>query len=408
MLDFLKKFGIFCFLDNHSYDFNKSYECIAGAGVLKFVESNNTNSLQDIDLFQNQNRDWIFGHVSYDIKNEIENLQSSNPDGILFPGFLFYVPEIVFLLTENEVKIGVFNNLNALEIFDSINSLKPAQIQTLKEPVLRGRFSKNEYIETIKKLQQHIIRGDCYEINFCQEFYAENTEIDPLNVYRKLSKLSPNPFSAFYKYEDKYLICASPERFLKKAGKTIMSQPIKGTAKRINYDVKADDQQKEDLLNNEKERSENIMIVDLVRNDLAKICSEGSVYVKDFLRIHSFPQVHQMISTITGNIKEKITLAEIFYAAFPMGSMTGAPKKRVMELIEKYEKTKRGLFSGSVGYINPEGDFDFNVVIRSMLYNQSNRYVSIQAGSAITFKSNAENEYEECLLKVAAMKKSLE
>ena len=150
------------------------------------------------------------------------------------------------------------------------------------------------------------------------------------------------------------------------------------------------------------------MIVDLVRNDLAKICTEGSVFVKDFLKIYSFPQVHQMISTIAGTLKENITLAEIFSASFPMGSMTGAPKKRVMELIEKYEKTKRGLFSGAVGYINPEGDFDFNVVIRSVLYNHTKQYVSIQAGSAITFKSNPKNEYEECLLKIAAMKKSLE
>jgi len=408
MLNFLKKFGIFCFLDNHEYDFNKSYECIAGAGFVNSVISNDITSLHDIELFQKQDRDWVFGHVSYDVKNEIEHLQSLNPDGIQFPDFLFFVPEIVFILTEKELQIGVYPAQKAQEIYHAIISLKPGEIKRLEAPVLRGRFTQNEYIETVKKLQEHILRGDCYEINFCQEFYADDAVIDPLNVYRKLSVLSPNPFSAFYKYEDKYLICASPERFLKKTGSTIISQPIKGTAKRIHSDARADDQQKEGLLKNEKERSENIMIVDLVRNDLAKICTEGSVIVKDFLCIYSFPQVHQMISTIAGNLKENITLAEIFSAAFPMGSMTGAPKKRVMELIEKYEKTKRGLFSGAVGYINPEGDFDFNVVIRSVLYNQSNRYVSIQAGSAITFKSNPENEYEECLLKVAAMKKSLE
>ena len=286
--------------------------------------------------------------------------------------------------------------------------MQTIEIQKQDAPVLKSRFAKDEYIETVKKIQQHIVRGDCYEINFCQEFYADDVVINPFSVYRKLSALSPNPFSAFYKYEDKYLMCASPERFLKKTGRTIISQPIKGTAKRIHNDEKTDEQQKNDLSVNEKERSENIMIVDLVRNDLAKICTEGSVFVKDFLSIYSFPQVHQMISTITGNLKENITLAEIFSATFPMGSMTGAPKKRVMELIEKYEKTKRGLFSGSIGYMNPEGDFDFNVVIRSVLYNQSKKYLSIQAGSAITFKSVPENEYEECLLKVAAIKKALE
>jgi para-aminobenzoate synthetase component 1 len=203
-------------------------------------------------------------------------------------------------------------------------------------------------------------------------------------------------------------MCASPERFIKKKKDTIISQPIKGTANRVKNDLAADEQRKDNLFYNDKERSENIMIVDLVRNDLAKICTQGSVSVKEFLKVYTFPQVHQMISTVAGNLKENISIADVFYATFPMGSMTGAPKKKVMELIEKYEKTRRGLFSGTLGYINPEGDFDFNVVIRSILYNQSNSYVSIQAGSAITFKSDPKNEYEECLLKITAMKKALE
>src|SRR5450432_272169 len=408
MLNFGRKFGIFCFLDNHGYEFNKSYECIAGAGVIKSILARDIPGLSKLNQFQKKNRDWIFGHIAYDVKNEIENFESSNPDGIQFPNIHFFVPEIVFILKKNELEIGVGTAFDAQKIYEAIIYSTPVEIPARDPPFLKSRFPRDEYIDTVKKLGEHILRGDCYEINFCQEFYAENTVIDPHTVYQKLSALSPNPFSAFYKYEDKYLICASPERFLKKTGKAIISQPIKGTARRISSDAKADEQQMEDLFNNEKERSENIMIVDLVRNDLAKICAEGSVYVKDFLRIYAFPQVHQMISTIQGTLKEDITLSEIFSATFPMGSMTGAPKKRVMELIEKYEKTKRGLFSGTVGYINADGDFDFNVVIRSVLYNQSNSYISIQAGSAITFKSIPENEYEECLLKIAAMKKALE
>ena len=408
MLNFGKKFGIFCFLDNHGYEFNKSYECIAGAGVITSMITNDGPGLDKLNQFQKKNQEWIFGHIAYDVKNEIENLESSNPDGIQFPNIHFFIPEIVFILKKNEFQIGVDQTYDVQKIYDAIFSFKPGEIIPCKPLSLKSRFPHDEYIDTVKKLQEHILRGDCYEINFCQEFYADDTVIDPSNVYQKLSELSPNPFSAFYKYEDKYLICASPERFLKKTGKTIISQPMKGTAKRIAGDAKADEQQKKDLYNNEKERSENIMIVDLVRNDLARICAEGSVYVNDFLRIYAFPQVYQMISTIKGNLKENIELSEIFSATFPMGSMTGAPKKRVMELIEKYEKTKRGLFSGTVGYINPDGDFDFNVVIRSVLYNQSDKFVSIQAGSAITFKSIPENEYEECLLKVAALKKALE
>jgi para-aminobenzoate synthetase component I len=408
MLNFLQQFSIFCFLDNHEYNFNSSYECIAGAGVIDSVISNGSCNLESIDKLQKNSGDWIFGHISYDIKNKIEDLQSSNPDGIGFPDFLFFVPETVLILTKNELKIGVRDANDPQRIYESI-----IYGQTLKKgshppPILKARFSKQEYIETIQKLKRHILRGDCYEINFCQEFYSEHVVIDPLLVYRKLGDLSPNPFSAFYKCDDKYLLCASPERFLKKEGTTIISQPIKGTTNRIAGDLKADEERKDNLLQNDKERSENIMIVDLVRNDLAKICRQGSVSVKEFLKIYSFPQVHQMISTISGNLKENISLADIFYATFPMGSMTGAPKKKVMELIEKYEKTRRGLFSGTLGYINPDGDFDFNVVIRSLLYNQSNCYLSIQAGSAITFKSDPENEYEECLLKIAALKKALE
>ena len=216
MLNFIKKFSIFSFLDNHEYDFNKSYECIAGAGVQHSIISYGINNLKSINNFQRNFGDWIFGHVAYDVKNEIENLHSSNPDGIGFPDFFFFVPEIVFILTENEFKIGVHNSVDAQEIYDTIISLKP--ITKIDHPisVLKKKFTKDEYIETVKKLQQHILRGDCYEINFCQEFYADDIVIDPLSVYKKLSALSPNPFSAFYKYEDKYLMCASPERFLKK------------------------------------------------------------------------------------------------------------------------------------------------------------------------------------------------
>lgn len=407
MLNFLQRFGIFCFLDNNEYDFDKSYDCIAGAGVIQSILSKPTSSLKEIDKFIEVQQDWIFAHLTYDVKNKIEDLHSANPDKIQFPEYLLFVPEIVFILNKNELQIGACKK-NPDEIYKAIISSPISKIKKETVPVLQSRFTKEEYIDTVKKLQQHILRGDCYEINFCQEFYANEAVINPLNVYKKLNKISPNPFSAFYKYNNKYLVCASPERFLKKTGNTIFSQPIKGTAKRIFSNVKKDETEKEKLFNSEKERSENIMIVDLVRNDLTKICIEGSVFVKDFLKIYSFPQVHQMISTITGTLKKNVSIADIFSATFPMGSMTGAPKKRVMELIEKYERTRRGLFSGTVGYINPDGDFDFNVVIRSLLYNQSNHYLSLQAGAAITFKSDAKKEYEECLLKITAMQQALE
>jgi para-aminobenzoate synthetase component 1 len=391
-------------LDNHEYDFEKSYECIAAFGTINSIVSNAENSLKQLDQFKNENKDWIFGHVSYDVKNQVENLSSNNLDFIGFPDFYFFVPEMIFILSKDEVQIGIYSDVDSQDIFEEIISVIPDK-NNFPKPVFSSRFSKEEYLKTIEKLQQHILRGDCYEICFCEEFFAENIQIDPIKVFKDLSEISPNPFSAFYKHEGKFLMCVSPERFLKKTKDFIISQPIKGTSRRSAENI---DLEKNQLQNNEKERAENIMIVDLVRNDLSKICQEGTVTVKEFLSIYSFPQVHQMISTIAGKLQSNISFEQILSATFPMGSMTGAPKKRAMELIEQYEKTKRGLFSGSVGYINPEGDFDFNVVIRSVLYNARNRYISIQAGSAITWKSNPEKEYEECNLKIEAIKKALQ
>ncbi|MEO6894243.1 MAG: anthranilate synthase component I family protein, partial [Ginsengibacter sp.] len=375
LLNFGKEFSNFCFLDNHHYDFDKSFECIAGYGKIKEFTATPENSFRKIDEFKSGIHDWIFGHIAYDLKNEIETLSSDNIDNIGFPDFYFFVPELVFILSKEKVDIGTVGNDISKDIFEKILSINP-EVKNFPNPGLKSRVSKNEYLETVQKLQLHILKGDCYEICFCQEFFADDIQIDPFSVFKKLGEISPNPFSAFYKTGEKYLMCASPERFLKRTNKTIISQPIKGTLKRS---VLSDENEKESLKSNEKERAENIMIVDLVRNDLSKISVEGSVFVKEFLEIYSFPQVHQMISTIEGTLAENISLSDIFYATFPMGSMTGAPKKRVLELLEKYEKTKRGLFSGSVGYISPNGDFDFNVVIRSILYDEGKHYLSIPA-----------------------------
>lgn len=404
MLNFGKRFSNFCFLDNHNYDFDKSYECIAGFGITASVSSNDGKNPKDIDKFKKENQDWIFGHLSYDLKNEMEDLSSQNEDHIGFENFFFFVPQILVILSFNKVTIAVDEKEDAGKILKQIYCALTNETLFTK-PVLKSRIAKEKYLETVSKLQQHILRGDCYEICFCQEFFAEETQFDPVNVFQRLSATSPNPFSAFYRSGEKYLICASPERFLKKTGDTIFSQPIKGTAKRSKI---ADENEKHQLRTNEKERAENVMIVDLVRNDLSKICVEGSVRVKELFEIYSFPQVHQMISTIEGKLVENIPFSEILKATFPMGSMTGAPKKRVLELIEKYEQTKRGLFSGSVGYISPGGDFDFNVVIRSILYNAQSGYLSIPVGSAITWKSNPEKEFEECENKIEGIIKALE
>ncbi len=407
MLSWANQFGIFCFLDNHRYQTNyHSIECLLAVGNKRSFTATAGNAFNDLQEFLNEKPRKLFGHLCYELKNEIEGLTSSHTDRIGFPDIFFFEPEIIIKLSEKEMEIKIEDEpeVKAEKIFSEIMDAGFEMRDKGTDIQIQQRVSKQEYIETIERLKKHILRGDCYEINYCMEFFAEHVFVDPLTVYEKLSKSSPNPFSALYKLEDKWLICASPERFLKKTGITILSQPIKGTSSRFLKDDRKDKKSKEELYASEKDRSENVMVVDLVRNDLARVCKEGTVKVDELFGIYSFPQVHQMISTVSGELKSEISFTDIIKATFPMGSMTGAPKRRVMELIDQYERSGRGIFSGAVGYITPEGDFDFNVVIRSIMYNSSENYLSFMAGSGITFYSDPENEYEECLMKAKAMR----
>ncbi|SFP63436.1 para-aminobenzoate synthetase component 1 [Parafilimonas terrae] len=403
MLSWANRFGICCFMDSHHYvDEHHKYDCLVAVDAIK-IFSPSENILSQLDNFYNENKDWIFGHLGYDLKNEIEGLLSLHINKIGFEDVFFFVPSIVISLNKNIATIHSANRQPRL-IFEEIKKevLGNNQSSSSKQIELQSSLKREEYLDIIKTVQQHILRGDCYELNYCQEFFAEDVFIEPLLTYSKLIEISPTPFSCFYKIENKYLLCASPERFLSKYKSTVFSQPIKGTAPR-NANNALDEIEKENLQANKKERSENVMIVDLVRNDLSKICKEGTVMADELFGIYSFPQVHQMISTIKGELRQDVTFAEIIRATFPMGSMTGAPKRRAMQLIEQYEKTKRQLFSGSVGYISPERDFDFNVVIRSIFYNADNRFLNYLVGGAITFYADAEKEYEECLLKAKAI-----
>ena len=378
-----------------------------GVGSRGIISAQAGLALVQFQQFVEKAEDWCFGHLGYDLKNEIEPLHSRHPDHIQFPDLTFFVPEVVLMLNQHELAIGLLTE-NHPEVYESICQSSDKETGSSSPVNVRERITRNKYLQTIRDLQNHIVRGDCYEINFCQEFYAEHARINPIQVYLRLSDLSPNPFSAYYRLEDKYLLCASPERYLKKEGSKIISQPIKGTSRRNLEDKMQDENNRQRLSDSQKDRAENVMVVDMVRNDLARVCREGTVKVDELFGIYSFPQVHQMISTISGELREGIGLADLIRASFPMGSMTGAPKRSVMELIEKFEKTKRGLFSGAVGYISPEQDADFNVVIRSIQYNSSSSYLSFQTGSGITHYSDPEQEYEECLLKASAMKKVLE
>ena len=409
MLNWADQFDICCFFDSNSYaSTHSSYECLLAAGAKKMVKASAGDAFESLKAFHKENPDWLFGHLGYDLKNGIEKLGSAHFDGIQFPDLFFFVPEYIILVRGSEISINSETTLSAEDIREQIGITPVSEaIPRSGRVAIRSRFTKEEYIQAVNQLREHILKGDCYEINFCQEFFAERAVIDPLSVYTSLRAVSPNPFAAFYKLENRYLLCASPERYIKKEGARIISQPIKGTAKRIVNNQADDNKTRNDLLNSRKDRSENVMVVDLVRNDLSKVCEEGSVKVDELYGIYSFPQVHQMISTVSGIACSDTHWVDILKATFPMGSMTGAPKKKVMELIEEYERTKRGLFSGAVGYINPDGNFDFNVVIRSIFFNAARQYLSYQVGSAITWYSDAEMEYEECMLKAAGIEKTL-
>ncbi|MFZ1528829.1 MAG: anthranilate synthase component I family protein [Ferruginibacter sp.] len=407
MLNMANKFSIFCFLDHNGYKHEPpAFECMLALGAKRSILLQAGNAFAQLKSFYDQNPGWLFGHLGYDLKNEVEAVHTKKTACIDFGIGFFFEPEIIIRLTSSAVEI--IADTNAAEIFNSILSEQIKQEPLIPKKInLLPAFSNNAYLEIIQQIRQHIRRGDCYEINFCQQFHAKDAQINPLNTFKKLNRLSPNPFAAYYRINDKYCLCASPERYLKKEGHKLISQPIKGTAKRDLQNPAQDAANKQALLNSAKERSENVMIVDLVRNDLSRVCTQGSVQVNELFGIYAFPQVFQMISTITGTLSENTHWTDCIKQTFPMGSMTGAPKKRVMELIDEFETEGRGLFSGSIGYVTPGGDFDFNVIIRSIFYDETTQKLSYAAGSGITFYSNAEDEYEECLLKAVAMKEVL-
>ncbi|NAS30052.1 aminodeoxychorismate synthase component I [Flavobacteriaceae bacterium R38] len=399
-------------LDSNSYSQEySSFESLLAVDAFTSIKTDELNAFNDLKEYQSVTRDWIFGYLTYDLKNDLENLYSDNNDNLSFPDLYFFQPKKIIILKNDEIEFHYLNMVDD-ELEPDFISIKeefiPKKRDLDHEPVrIKLRIHKDEYYAKVNRMLAHIQRGDIYEANFCQEFYAEHTLIDPLETYLKLNELSMAPFATFFRIGEKYLLSASPERYLRKEGVKVISQPIKGTAKRSKNNEE-DELLKTTLKADEKERSENIMIVDLVRNDLSKCAVKGSVTVEELCEIYTFKQVHQMISTVVAEVENTTAPVNILRESFPMGSMTGAPKIAAMKIIEELEETKRGLYSGAVGYFTPDGDFDFNVIIRSILYDKAQQYVSFSVGSAITSKSIPEREYEECLIKAKAMREVLE
>lgn len=398
-------------LDSNDYTQKfTSYDAVLAVDAFTSIQTDFNDGFEKLKEYQTNTNDWVFGYLTYDLKNDTEDLKSQNLDGLGFPDLYFFQPKKLFFLKGNRLEVQYLKCVDdALkEDLENICSYKELERDNLCSDIkIKLRIHKDEYFQKVNRILEHIHRGDIYEANFCQEFYAENTCIHPLETYQNLNNISNAPFASFVKFFDKYVLCASPERYIKKENETIISQPIKGTAKRSSK-PKEDLQLRNALQNDEKERSENIMIVDLVRNDLSKTALKGSVIVEELCKIYTFDQVHQMISTVTSKVDKSTHPVDVIKSTFPMGSMTGAPKVSAMKIIETLEETKRGVYSGGIGYFSPDGNFDFNVVIRSILYNATAKYISYSVGGAITAKSDPLREYEECLVKAKAMREVLE
>lgn len=410
------EFSRICVFDSNRQSNDKKFiECsqlIAIGCTEELIVKKEGDALHRLQQFIDKTKGWLFGFLSYDLKNEIESLHSENDDQLQFPALHFFSPLLVIELKEKTTFVhyddAYIQKEEAEKIVQQVTSPAGSQKRIATSSIaVQPKISKRDYLNAVDQLQQHIRKGDIYEINFCQEFFARNANINPVQVYQKLNGISQAPFAAYCNFGSHHLICSSPERFLKKQANHLISQPIKGTIRR-SQDPVEDELLKNELQRNEKERSENVMIVDLVRNDLSRIAKRGTVQADELFGVYTFKQVHQLISTVSCEVKNELSFTDIIRNTFPMGSMTGAPKVSAMQLIERYESTKRGLYSGAIGYINPHGDFDFNVVIRSILYNQEKKVVSFMVGSAITDKANAEQEYEECLLKAKALFEVLE
>lgn len=407
VLDFVSHKNTFAFFDSHH---GKSiaapitgnrYAFLAMAGVYDEVKTS-INALQALDAFvtkHRQNLDWICCLVSYDLKNEIEQLDSEGEEHIDFPTIHFFVPEIAITVDET----GMLCVHSATEppesVYRQLMEFKPNHVSNVNGCSVKEKIDKQRYTDAFNQVIHHLRRGDIYEVTLCQQAVVSFNECDPTMLFSSLCENSPNPFSVLYKDGSKALVCSSPERFLRHDFDVLMSQPMKGTTRR-STDQYEDARLKAALASSEKECAENVMIVDLVRNDLSKLAQKGSVKVDELFGVHTFATVHQMISSVSCHLQPNTGFASILKATFPMGSMTGAPKISAMKIIDRLEGFKRGMFSGTIGFFAPGGYFDFNVVIRTICVDLEKKLATVTAGGAITIHCELESEWQECLLKL--------
>lgn len=393
----------YLFYNGHVQQYHE-FDLLAGFDALEVFEED----FNKMGRAASSLNDWLLGYFSYDLKDEFEAfLSSGNYDPVGFKKFSFFQPRFMIRKSNDSWQVGFQTDKDSeheAELFvEQIRAIVIKEKPEMPGFSFQPNVSRAEYLRNVNALKQHIRKGDIYEINYCIDFFAEIENLDPADVFSGLIDIAPMPFSAFLRHKDSFLMGASPERYLRKRGARILSQPMKGTARKTS-ETHDDYKVMKSLAESDKERAENIMIADLVRNDLARVAARGTVKVDDLCSVFPYPGVYQMVSTISAQMHGDSSWLDPVRCSFPMGSMTGAPKIRAMELIEKYEKTSRSLYSGAVGYVTPELDYDFNVVIRSFLYNQDSGYLSYTVGSAITDVCNPLDEYNECFLKAEKLR----
>lgn len=390
-----------CRWADQNFDFlaltnGNGYDYPEGAFAHRFFAG--SYQLAENELWSESSDHKKVGIIGYDFKNRLEKLRSENEAFFELPEICFFQPSFSLGLngksvySDVELTEGFWSEIEKMELSDAPN------VSCAVTP----QIPREKYLGTVKTIQEHIIEGNTYESNFCQAFSGTFENWDPIAAYFRLNAIAPMPFSALFKAKSQWLVSASPERFLKRTGAKLIAQPIKGTIKR-GKSPEEDASNRETLASSEKEQAENLMITDLMRNDLSKVSKTGSVKVDELFGIYPLPRVFQMISTISSELRENVNFSSIIQASFPMGSMTGAPKIRTMEIIEELESFKRGWFSGAFGVIEENGDFDFSVVIRSIIADLESKKLYFGVGSAITYDADAAQEYEECSLKAQAI-----
>ncbi len=371
--------------------------------------SEQKGAFEKLATFQKDSEKRIAGYLGYDLKNDLEKLQSENSSALNFPEAVFFEPIAWVRFANGAIQIDTDSSETLDQIEHSLqkgDSEFPINLDFAHS--IEPETSKQAYLDNAMKFRDHLKRGDIYEANYCIQFSGEVEKFNPVQQFLNLQAKTEAPFSAFAGFQGQFILSASPERYLKNDDGHLISQPIKGTKKRSG-DPELDEIYKEQLRQDLKEQSENVMIVDLVRNDLSRVAERGSVNVPELFGAQTFKTVHHLISTVSAKLNlEKYNHWDAIKASFPMGSMTGAPKISAMNLIDQYESFKRSAYSGAFGWMDPNGDFDFNVMIRTIFYNEALSRVAFSVGSALTIKAEPESEYEECMLKAKALIESLE